>query len=390
MTVISGAGVRRPRRTSAIAEALSYVGGTLGIVGLVLFAVRSWADFTVLTRLVISGLAAAVFGVGGLAISDDRHRPAIRLREFLWVVATGCVGVFASVIGAEWLDAADEPRRVLVVAVGVAIASGVMWWWRSGVAQEITGLGAVLVATGAAAQEVWGTGVAGTAVWLLGGAVVWLAVTAPVPVPWLTGSLGAIGAIVGALYAADEWTGPGLIGAVVTSASLLLVVLLVEAPGEDAIRLAFSIIGIAGLVQSAPPAVAYFAQDAAVNTGLVVVICGVLLAYAGFSDLAIGGAVTTTIGAVTMLAGAAITGAESPAFATIFGAVMAALLVAAGTTPGHVLVAAAGLVGITVFVPWGVAHFFPGEDRVPLVVFLVGVLITGSGLLLRRLVRRGA
>ncbi|MEY2740134.1 MAG: hypothetical protein RL283_236 [Actinomycetota bacterium] len=390
MTVISGTGVRGPRRTPVVAEALSYVGGTLGIVGLILFAVRSWDDFTVLTRLVISGFAAGAFGVGGLAISDDSHRPAIRLREFLWVVATGCVGVFASVIGAEWLDAGEDPRRVLVVAVGVALASGLMWWWRSGVAQEITGLGAVLVATAAAAQELWGTGVAGTTVWFLGGAVVWLAVTAPVPVPWLTGSLGAIGAIVGALYAADEWTGPGLIGAVLTAAALLWIVLLVEAPGEGPIRLAFSIIGIAGLVQSVPPAIVYFADQAGVNTGLVVVICGVLLAYGGYSDLAIGGAATTAIGAVTILAGAAITGAESPGFATIFGTVLAALLVLGGTTPGHVLVSAAGLAGLVAFVPWGVVHFFPGEDRVPLVVFIVGVLITGSGLLLRRLARRRA
>jgi hypothetical protein len=49
-----------------------------------------------------------------------------------------------------------------------------------------------------------------------------------------------------------------------------------------------------------------------------------------------------------------------------------------------------GLVGVSVFVPWGIAHFFPGDDRAPLIVLVVGVMIACSGVVLWRLTRRSA
>jgi hypothetical protein len=52
-----------------------------------------------------------------------------------------------------------------------------------------------------------------------------------------------------------------------------------------------------------------------------------------------------------------------------------------------VLTSIIGLVGLVVFVPWGISYFFPGQARVPLIVFVVGGLITASGIMLGRLAR---
>jgi hypothetical protein len=160
-------------------------------------------------------------------------------------------------------------------------------------------------------------------------------------------------------------------------------------PHEAALRVGFTIVGIVGMVQSTPPAVAHYADQAGVNTGLVISIIGALLVLAGFSDLSISGSFTTALGAAAALIGAAVTGVESQDFATVYGAILAVLLVAAGTVPGHILVSVAGLIGLIAFIPWGIAHFFPGEDRAPLIVLIVGVLIAFSGVLLWWLAKRG-
>ena len=379
----------RPRRVAAVAEGLAYVGGMLGVIGLVLFAVRSWSDFSLFTKLALAGLTASVLGFGGLVISDDREPAAIRLRQFLWLGSTACVGVFAAVVGDEWFDAAQDPRRVIVIAVGVAAASGVFWWWRNGVVQHVTGLGSLAVAFGAAAHELWNTGAAGTAVWVVGVAYLWVALVYEKEGNWLTGTLGGIAFVSGAIYASQEWTGPALLVGVASAASLIFLASMFIGPNEGALRIGFTIVGIAGMVQTTPPAIAHYANDAGVNTGLVISIIGGLLVLAGFSDLSISGNVTTTIGAVVTLVGAAVTGVESEDFATVYGVVLAVLLVAAGTVPGHILVSVAGLIGLVAFIPWGIAHFFPGDDRAPLIVLVVGVLVACSGIWLRWLTKRG-
>ncbi len=372
---------------AAVAEGLAYVGGMLGVLGLVLFAVRSWNDFSLVARLALSGASAAVLAFGGLVISDERQPASVRLRQFLWTGSTACLGVASYVAGEEWLNANEDPRRVAVVAAGVALASGVFWWWRSGALQHVSGLAALAVGTGAVAHEIWDAGAAGATVWLVGVAYVWVALTLEEAGNWITGTLGGIAAVGGALFASQEWTGVALLVGVASSAALIFLASMFIGPNDGILRVGFTVVGVWGMVQCTPPAIAHYAEEAGVNTGLVVSILGILLVLAGFTDLTFSGGATTAIGAIAALAGAAITGVESEDFATVYGAALAVLLVAAGTTPGHLLVAVSGLVGLTVFVPWGIAHFFPGEDRAPLIVLVVGILIAGSGVLLWWLAR---
>jgi hypothetical protein len=245
------------------------------------------------------------------------------------------------------------------------------------------------VACGAGTKELWDFGAAGTAVWVVGAIYLWIALTIEKEGNWITGTLGGVAVVAGALFASQEWTGPALLVAVASAASLIFLSTMFIGPNEAALRVGFTVVGIVGMVQSTPPAVAHYADQAGVNTGLVISIIGALLVLAGFSDLSISGSVTTAIGAVAALVGAAVTGVESQDFATVYGAILAVLLVAAGTVPGHILVSVAGLVGLIAFIPWGIAHFFPGEDRAPLIVLIVGVLIAFSGVLLWWLAKRG-
>lgn len=379
----------RPRRVAAAAEALAYTGGALGVLGLVLIAVGSWNEFSLFTKLALAGLTTTVLAFGGLVVSDDRQSSAVRLRQFMWLGASGALGVFGWALAEEWFDNTSDSRRLLVVSLAVAASSGLFWWWRTGVVQHIVGLAAVTTALGAACYRLWDAGATGIAIWLAGVLFLVVALTLESSGNWLTGTFGGIVAVIGALFAAQEWPGVALLLAVATSASLLLLATMFVGRNEAPLQVGLTVVGIIGLVQSVPPAVAHFADQAGVNTGLIISIIGALLVLAGFSDLSIGGALTTTIGAAAGLVGAAVTGVESADFATVYGTILAFLLVAAGSTPGHITVSAVGLAGLVAFIPWGVANFFPGDDQAPLIVLLVGLLVACSGLILLWVSRRG-
>jgi hypothetical protein len=343
-----------------------------------------------MTRLALSSLTAAVLGFGGLVLSDDRQPQMVRLRQFLWLGSTACFGVVAAVAGDEWFSAGEPPRQVLVIALAVVMASGAYWWWKDGIIQHITGLTSTAVAFGAVAYEIWGAGAAGSAVWIVGALFLWVALMYEEAGNWVTGALGGVALIVGALFATQEWIGPALLVAVASAASLLLLGFMFIGPNEAALRVAFTVVGITGLVQSVPQTIAHFANDAGVNTGLVISIIGILLVLSGIRDAATSGGVVTTVGAVATLVGAAVTGVESQDFAVVYGVILAVLLIAGGTSTRHLLMSVVGLVGVSVFVPWGIAHFFPGDDRAPLIVLVVGVMIAFSGVVLWRLTRRSS
>ncbi|NDD86860.1 MAG: hypothetical protein EBZ45_03960 [Actinobacteria bacterium] len=377
----------RPGGIPAIAEGLSYVGGGLGLVGLVLFSMRSWEDFDPVARLLISAIAAVLLGLGGFILSDDDRGAVVRLRGFLWLVATAAAGVSAVSYCDEWMPDATDARRVLIVAGVVAAISAAFWWSRNGMIQQATAIGGALVAIGAGSQDLWDKGVAGLVVWLVAGTLLIFAVSYDVPSAWVTSTIAAIGCLAGVLYASDKWQAEGLLGTVVTAGAILWLSALIEVRERDAIRMGLIIVGIVGLVQSVPPTIVYFAEDAALNTGLAISTIAVFFVLMELSDRTPFGVVTSAIAGAALLGGAAITGAETQSFATIFGSMMAILLIAVGTTPRHVLTSIIGLAGLVIFVPWGISYFFPGQARVPLIVFVVGGLITASGIMLGRLAR---
>jgi hypothetical protein len=382
--------LRTNRRAAAVAESLGYLGGSLGILGLVLLAVRSWSDFGLATRLTLSGGAALVFGASGAVANASTSAASSRLRPYLWFAATASFGVVAATFGTQWLNADEEPRRILVVAGSVFVASAVMWWWRAGLLQHVTALAGALVAVGAGSKEMWGTTTAGLAVWAMAGIVALVAALVPVPWRWLTAGIGAIGAIGGALYGATESTAVGLVTAVATSAVLVVAANYLDGMSDSDVRLTLAIVGVVGLIQSAPPAIDHFTDQAGLNTGLVVGLVGITTLVAAMSDLMVLGRVTAAVGGSIMLIGCAIAGTESPDFATVVGSLLAVFLVGVGLTPTYRSTAFVGIAGLLVFLPWAVVNFFPGDDGVPLAIVVAGALVTVGGLGYWRLVDRKA
>jgi hypothetical protein len=382
--------LRTNRRAAAVAESLGYLGGSLGILGLVLLAVRSWSDFGLATRLTLSGGAALVFGASGAVANASTSASSSRLRQYLWFAATASFGVVAATFGTQWLNADEDPRRILVVAGSVFVASAVMWWWRAGLLQHVTALAGALVAVGAGSKEMWGTTTAGLAVWAMAGIVALLAALVPVPWRWLTAGIGAIGAIGGALYGATESTAVGLVTAVATSAVLVVAANYLDGMSDSDVRLTLAIVGVVGLIQSAPPAIDHFTDQAGLNTGLVVGLVGITTLVAAMSDLMVLGRVTAAVGGSIMLIGCAIAGTESPDFATVVGSLLAVFLVGVGLTPTYRSTAFVGIAGLLVFLPWAVVNFFPGDDGVPLAIVVAGALVTVGGLGYWRLVDRKA
>lgn len=382
--------LRTNRRAAAVAESLGYLGGSLGILGLVLLAVRSWSDFGLATRLTLSGGAALVFGASGAVANASTSAASSRLRQYLWFAATASFGVVAATFGTQWLNADEDPRRILVVAGSVFVASAVMWWWRAGLLQHVTALAGALVAVGAGSKEMWGTTTAGLAVWAMAGIVALVAALVPVPWRWLTAGIGAIGAIGGALYGATESTAVGLVTAVATSAVLVVAANYLDGMSDSDVRLTLAIVGVVGLIQSAPPAIDHFTDQAGLNTGLVVGLVGITTLVAAMSDLMVLGRVTAAVGGSIMLIGCAIAGTESPDFATVVGSLLAVFLVGVGLTPTYRSTAFVGIAGLLVFLPWAVVNFFPGDDGVPLAIVVAGALVTVGGLGYWRLVDRKA
>lgn len=382
--------LRTNRRAAAVAESLGYLGGSLGILGLVLLAVRSWSDFGLATRLTLSGGAALVFGASGAVANASTSAASSRLRPYLWFAATASFGVVAATFGTQWLNADEEPRRILVVAGSVFVASAVMWWWRAGLLQHVTALAGALVAVGAGSKEMWGTTTAGLAVWAMAGIVALVAALVPVPWRWLTAGIGAIGAIGGALYGATESTAVGLVTAVATSAVLVVAANYLDGMSDSDVRLTLAIVGVVGLIQSAPPAIDHFTDQAGLNTGLVVGLVGITTLVAAMSDLMVLGRVTAAVGGSIMLIGCAIAGTESPDFATVVGSLLAVFLVGVGLTPTYRSTAFVGIAGLLVFLPWAVVNFFPGDDGVPLAIVVAGAFVTVGGLGYWRLVDRKA
>jgi hypothetical protein len=43
-----------------------------------------------------------------------------------------------------------------------------------------------------------------------------------------------------------------------------------------------------------------------------------------------------------------------------------------------------GSVGLLVYVPWSISHFFPGEDRAPLLIAASGLVIVAVAVLVAR------
>lgn len=382
MVPSDGASPRAARRIPVVAEALGYLGGILAVTGLVLLSARYWPDLATMVRLALSGAGVIALFVAGELVRANNDPALERLRGFAWAASSACAALSAGVVAIDLFDAGATQTIAAAAAAATAAESGLLWRRRHLAFQQLTLFGAIAILVGSVVALRANAGPVGIAVWVTGGALVVIGVGRLAPRPLIGDLVGGVSMAVGAMLTAVGWDEPALPFVVATAAALFVVALIPGVASDRSERLAFGIIGgITGLV-AVPSAIGYFAQDAGMITGVTVWLAGLTLLFLGIRAVLRPPVVVETLGAITILVGAAVTAAQVEGFAPIFGIVTAISLVAAGMLPGQGLLSLAGSVGLLINVLWTIAHFFPGEGRAPLLIMVAGALILAIAVLL--------
>lgn len=373
------------RRIPAVAEALGYLGGVLGIVGVSVLVSRYWSDIAAAGRIGLAGGATAAFIVAGLMVREQTDPTSKRLRGFLWLLATGAAGLTAGIVAHDLFDADDPVTIATVAAAGVAVVSGVLWRWRDRPLQQLTCLTGVLATVGFGVNQVADYGITGIALWITAVALLAVGVLRLTPEAWITAAVGAIGGLTGGVVASNQWNGHGLLLAVATGLSVIGLAVARQISMTSGERVALSIIGGIGTMNTLPATIVWFADGAGIVTGLVVWCAGAALLTIGILRMVRVPLVVEIVGGLAVVVGAAVTGAQSAAFATVFGLLSAVAMLSVGMLPGRVLMSLFGSLGLLVNVPWAIQHFFPGEGRVPLLIAVSGLLLVLVSVLLTRM-----
>ena len=373
----------RTGRVPVVAEALGYLGAALATAGLLLVVSRFWTDLATLGRFALAGGAAVALGLAGLAV-HERVDPALtRLRAVLWLASTAAAALAAGVIADV---VADSPAPIIgAVATTAALLSGAMWAWRERPVQQAVALAAVPVAVAAWVAMTDSTLAVGISLWLVGAVLFALGVRLRTPQPWITESVGAVALVAGGIQIATAIEGAGTFAVFVTSVGLLAFALVRGLAPSFVGQLIAGVLGVITVLQSLPPLVGWYAEQAGVVTGLTLWLGGVAVVALGWSARTRVPLVLEATGAVVAVAGAAVCAVQAPGFATLFGIANALALLGLGLRPGRVLLSAVGALALVVNVPWAIAWFFPGEGTAPLLIMVAGLLIIGAAVLLTRL-----
>ncbi|MBL8777495.1 MAG: DUF2157 domain-containing protein [Acidimicrobiales bacterium] len=378
----------RPRwrspRVPVVAESLGYLGAALAGAGLLLTVSSFWSELSAAGRMGLTGATAVVLGLAGLAVHEGADPALTRLRAVLWLASTMAAATFAGVVA----DAAGAETATVVgatAATTTAAVSGAYWWWRERPVQEMVALAAIPVAVGAWVLSLSTPLTTGVVVWVVGAALFVVGLRLLTPLPWITESVGGVTLVVGSGMIASEIEGSGMLVLVATGAVLVAVAVVRGLAPTGTGQVIAGLIGALAVVQSAPPTIAWFANEAGVLTGLTVWLSGIGLLAVGWTACTRWPVVFEILGAVVIVAGAAVCGAQAPGFAALFGIANAVALLALGMRPGRVVLSAVGALGLLGNVPWAISWFFPGENRAPLLIMVSGALIIAAAVLMTRL-----
>jgi hypothetical protein len=384
---------RNERGIPLVAEALGYLGGLLAAIGAILLVAQYWPDLATGWRIGLPAAVALAGVVGGTLVSEHADDALRRLKWSLWLAGTAGLGAAGGVAMYEAMAPvptygwADEHRVVFGVASLVAVLSGVLWRGRERPIQQTTFLGGLLVAIGSAMNEWWELAGVGVAVWAIAFAFILIGQREIGTFPVITAIVGGAGMVVGSMLMIDRWS---IIGAIFLAVSSMVMIGFGELPvrnDNDDLVSAFLVSGVFSLVLTVPTSLVQFNDDV-FEAGIAVWVIGLLAYLIGERVSVRVPAVLLAIGGVAIVAGPAIVGIESTDIGTLLGLVTALSCLALGARPGQVLLSFVGAGSLLIYVPWSIAHFFPGEGRAPLLVAVSGVLIIGVALFLARSARR--
>ena len=384
---------RNERGIPLIAEALGYLGGLLAAIGVVLLVARYWPDLATGWRIGLPAAVAVAGVVGGTLDNEDADDALRRLKWSLWLVGTaglgaaGGVAMYDAMAPVPAYGRADEHRVVFGVARLVAVLGAALWRGRARPIQQTTFFGGLLVAIGSAMNEWWELAGVGLAVWVVAFAFILLGQREIGTFPVITAMVGGVGMVAGSMLMIDEWS---IAGAVLLAVSSMVMIGFGELPacdGSDDLVSAFLLGGVLSLVLTVPTSLVQFNDDV-FEAGVVVWVIGLGAYWIGERVPVRVPAVLLAIGGVAIVAGPAIVGIESTDVGTLLGLTTALGCLALGARPGQVLLSFVGAGSLLIYVPWSIAHFFPGEGRAPLLVAVSGVLIIGVALFLARSTKR--
>lgn len=385
-TLIAGAEQPMKRsRVHAVAEALGYLGGALGTAGVVILIASSWDDFSNGVRVLLPVIAAAAFTIAGFVVPRTEHGSMLRLHSLLWTLAVAASGFCGWVIAAGPLDIESLRRRWLFVGVVGALTSAWLWLVRRGPLQQFTAVAGVFIIAATGIGEFASAGVCGLALWTIAALLLILSVKTMAIHGYVDVLAASLALVTGASLTLTTWTGPGLIFVDVTAVLLIMCAVWTKVSVAAPVAMITGVLGLIVLLQGSVSSLAYFAQEAGVATGLVLWGTGLILLVLEMLRQLRFGIVVQLLAGVTFIVGAAITGSQSVGFATVFGLATAVGLLVFGTQPGRVLMSMFGLIGLLVFIPWSIGHFFPGENRAPLLTVISGVLLVAIAVVMARM-----
>lgn len=377
----------RRRRVPLVAEALGYLGGMLGIIGIVVWVAGFWRDIAGGTRLAVSAAVAVVLVAIGFFVRADDEPAFARLRGFVWLAGSAAAGVVGGVVANDILDATSGNSVAIGVALGVLAVSGVLWAGRERPAQQFSALAALEVTAGVVFWAVGGPIAAGLVTLAVSAAVVAVGIRRMTPTPWLASIVGGAGALIGSALPIERWREPGSLLPIAVG---LVIVALVETRRIAflrAERIALLVFAVIAFLSNVPSTIGYFGREAGIVTGLVVWLVGASSIAVVMRQRIVHPVIIELSGGVLIVAGAAAVAFQSGfvGVATIAGFASALAMLALGTRPGRILMSVTGSLGLLVNVPWAISHFFPGENRAPLLIAVSGLLIVAVAVVLTRM-----
>jgi hypothetical protein len=382
------------RKMPLVAEALGYLGGAFAAVGVILLVARYWPDLATGWRIGIPA-AVAVAGVVGGALLDEQTNDALRrLRWTLWLVGTAAIGTAGGVAMYDALAPIplygwnDGHRVVFGAASLVAVLSGLLWAGRPRPLQQTTFLGGVMFAVGSATNEWWDISVVGAVTWFLGVSMLLIAQRQIGTYPVITAVIGAGAMMAGSLMMIDQMATAGALLLVVTSMVLIRLGQQPLSTTNSDLAPAFLMAGVLSLVVTVPASLVQFGGDDGLIAGLLTWLIGIGSYWLGERRDMRAPEVLLAIGGAAIIAGPAIVAIESTNVGTLLGLASAVVCLAVGATPGRVALSFTGAGSLLIYVPWSIAHFFPGEGRAPLIIAASGVLIVGIALFIARSAKR--
>jgi len=376
--------VEKRANVHVIAEALGYLGGVLGLVGVVVLLAQFWSDFSDGVHLGVPLVATVVFVIAGVFVPERRRARMMRLRTFLWSLGTISSGIGAWIFSDVVLDVSEIRQQWLVSGIASSIISLLLWSGRQRPVQQFIGLAAAAVALGTFIGEFASVGFSGLGVWIAGATLLIATVRHSDARAVITQLVGSLAVVVGAYLTVADWRGPGLLF-VVMSGLLLISPVSIEAVTLSApTPMIMGIIGLLALIQGVPMTLVHFAAGAGLVTGLVLWSAGVSTVILVNVSVLRMHLVFLLFSGAMIVGGAALTGTQVVGFATLFGLATSVCLIAYGSRPGRALMSVFGLAGILVFIPWMIGHFFPGEGRVPLLIIVSGLLLVIVAVVLTR------